>query len=73
MASSNPSVFYRLYAAECVEIAQLTQDPARKAKLLTMGQAWLALADQADKNNAAPTLVYVTPEPQRSQPLEPEA
>jgi hypothetical protein len=34
-----------------------------------MAQAWLALAEQADKNSDAPTLVYETPE-SREQPMQ---
>lgn len=60
MAFANPAVFYRLYAAECIEIAQNVQDEQRRANLLAMGQAWLTLADQADKNRST-TLVYETP------------
>jgi hypothetical protein len=63
MASENTAPIYRLYAAECVEIARSTQDPGNMTRLLAMAQAWLALADQADKNSEAPILVYQTPLP----------
>jgi hypothetical protein len=67
---------YRAHAAECVRLAQQTNQPQSKKSLLDMARAWLALATQGDKNNEAPTLVYQTPEPgqrvaqqqQQSQP-----
>jgi hypothetical protein len=62
MAFNNPVVFYRFYAAECVEIAQGVLDEGRRAKLLAIGQAWLTLAEQAEKNRST-TLVYETPTP----------
>jgi len=43
----------RLYAVYCVEIAQEFDDPGRKAALLSMAQAWMALADQAEKAGRA--------------------
>lgn len=62
MAASEAVAFYRLYAANCVEIAQETASPDRKAALLNMAQAWLMLADQAEKNSEV-VLVYETPTP----------
>lgn len=71
MASFSAAEFYRRYAARCVEIARDITDPERKATLLSMAQAWLMLADRAEKNSEV-TLVYETPgtpypavEPQR--------
>ena len=75
-ASSGAAMFYRLYAARCVEIAHHISDPESKATLLNMAQSWLVLADQADKNREV-TLVYETPEPrqrvaqQQQQPQPP--
>jgi hypothetical protein len=40
---------YRRYAAECLRIAQQATDPAHKARLLEMAEAWQRLADQAAK------------------------
>ena len=40
---------YRRYAGECLRIAQETADPADKARLLQMAEAWMKLADDADK------------------------
>ena len=56
---------YRAHAAECVRLAQLTNDPQSKSSLLDMARAWLALVTQGEKNNDAPTLVYQTPEPRQ--------
>ena len=39
----------------------------RKAKVLDMAQAWLRLAEQAEKNSAA-DLVYETPPPKTPEP-----
>jgi hypothetical protein len=62
MASSEAAVFYRLYASHCLEIAQDTAIPDRKAALLDMAQAWLMLAEQVDKNSDV-VLVYEAPRP----------
>ena len=43
---------YRLYAATCIEIAS-DLEPKRKLALLTIAQAWMALADFADRNTEA--------------------
>ncbi len=40
---------YRLYAAECAEIAQKVSDPKQKLVLLNMAHSWLALANLAEK------------------------
>jgi hypothetical protein len=44
---------YRLFAAHCIGIAQETAEPNRKLALLDMAQAWIALAEQAEKNSGA--------------------
>ena len=36
---------YRIRAAECVRLAQLTHDNESKALLLKMAEAWLRLSD----------------------------
>jgi hypothetical protein len=44
---------YRGYAAECLRLAQATDDANGKARLLQMAEAWRKLADDAsteDKN-----------------------
>jgi hypothetical protein len=40
---------YRLYAANCVEVAARLTDPERKFFFLRMAQAWGNLADRLDK------------------------
>jgi hypothetical protein len=66
MAASETAAVYRLYASHCVEIAQDTASPDRRAALLTIAQAWLGLADQAEKNSDV-VLVYETPTPRPMQ------
>lgn len=53
---------YRRRAAQCVELAQQHSDPEQKLKLMKMAQAWLRLAEQAEKNSQT-DLVYETPDP----------
>jgi len=48
---------YKVHAAACLEIARKTDDREGKIALLDIARAWLALADQHDKNSQ-PTLVY---------------
>jgi hypothetical protein len=61
VASPSEAVaFYRLYAGHCVDMARHISDPESKATLLAMAQAWLTLADQAEKYGET-TLVYETP------------
>ena len=43
---------YRRRAAECVRLAQLTNDAESKALLLKMAEAWLRLADSAHSASA---------------------
>jgi hypothetical protein len=70
MAGNGAAGRYRLHAAHCVEFALRMSDPASKASWHTMAQAWLTLADQADKNARAPTLVYETPTPHHQVPQQ---
>lgn len=51
---------YRLYAANCVEIAQRITETSSKLALLDMAQSWELLAAQAEKNSAT-AIVYETP------------
>ena len=46
-------IAYRLYAVYWVEIARELAEPGRKAALLSMAQAWVALADQVEKARGA--------------------
>lgn len=41
---------YRRFAAECMQIAQDSRDPQRRASFLDMAHAWLLLAEQSEKN-----------------------
>jgi len=37
---------YRRYARECLEMANVTEDPQLRATLLQMAQTWFRLADE---------------------------
>jgi hypothetical protein len=43
---------YRLYAAECTELAQQVTDPKRRLVLVEMAHAWWVLAELAEKRVA---------------------
>lgn len=51
---------YRGYAAECLIIAQKQENATERLILIDMAQAWVALAEQAEKNQSLP-IVYETP------------
>ncbi len=38
---------YRLYALDCLRLANSTSDPGIKGVLIDMSQAWMKLAEQA--------------------------
>jgi hypothetical protein len=57
---------YRECAAKCFMIARTFDDVPEKLSLLDMAQAWMALAEQAEKNEYLFT-VYETPEVQHAQ------
>ena len=42
---------YRLYAANCVELAENIQDLDRRVFLLAMARDWLRLAEQVEKES----------------------
>ena len=48
---------YKVHAAACLEIARTGNNREGKIALLDMARAWLALAEQHDKNNQS-TLIY---------------
>jgi hypothetical protein len=52
---------FRLYATRCIEIAQDLPDARRRAALLTMAQAWFALADQVERNGGMIAGVSLVP------------
>jgi len=41
---------YRQYAAECLRIAQETNDQAQKVRLIEMAEAWKQLAEEISKH-----------------------
>jgi extradiol dioxygenase family protein len=49
VSPSEAVAFYRLYAGHCIEISRHMADPANKAALIVMAQAWMTLADQVEK------------------------
>jgi hypothetical protein len=51
---------YRDYAAKCLLLAQKQENATEKLALLDMAQAWIALVEQAEKNEKF-FLVYETP------------
>ena len=48
---------YKKHAANCIRIAQETNDTASKLSLLDMARAWLALAKQGERNRDIETVV----------------
>jgi len=44
---------YRLYAANCIELAERVPDLDRRVFLLNMARDWLKLADKAERNERA--------------------
>jgi hypothetical protein len=73
MSGAEQIAAYRLHSAMCAEIAQRTADPRTKLEALRMAQAWLLLADQAERN-AAHSVGTATPtsaqQQQQPQPKE---
>jgi hypothetical protein len=56
---------YRLYAANCIELAQQVVDPDRRVFLFRMAQAWTHLAKQAEEHvRAEGQDVYSTGQPE---------
>jgi hypothetical protein len=53
-----------VHAAQCIQLAQKTDDSEAKLALLDMARAWRVLANQNDKNSQT-ALVYKTPEPRQ--------
>jgi hypothetical protein len=51
---------YRRHAALCLELANETTEERDKSALIDMAQAWMRLAEQAEKNSAL-DIVYETP------------
>ena len=40
---------YRAFAASCIQIARNTRDTADKARLVAMAEAWVQLAERANR------------------------
>jgi len=51
---------YRLRAQHCLDIAMDMDDLSKRMVLLNMAQAWMLLADQAERNMKT-DVVYETP------------
>jgi hypothetical protein len=51
MSPTELSATFRLYGAYCLETAGELVNPNRKAAILHVAQAWLALAETVEKNN----------------------
>jgi len=66
MSSRSDAKEYRLRAQHCLDIAR-DLDSGEKMTLLDMAQAWLRLADQAERNQRT-DLVYETPSRAKSKP-----
>jgi hypothetical protein len=58
---------YKRNALQCLTQAADVSDPLTQAVLRSMAQAWLRLAEQADKNGAT-NLVYETPPSDKPDP-----
>lgn len=64
---------YRLYSANCVELAERTADADRRVFLLRMGQRWARLADQVEKAERADSDAASRHRPAASQAAEIQA
>jgi hypothetical protein len=56
------------YAAQCLVVAQRQDNAGDKLALINMAQAWVNLAEQAEKNEPA-FVAYETPAPQRPKDM----
>lgn len=45
---------YRRYSAECLALAERVTDPADKARLIQMAQAFLELANKQEQKDSSP-------------------
>jgi hypothetical protein len=55
---------YQQRAADCLRVAQETNDPTSKALLLEMAQAWINLAERAKREQDDPTS-WTLPDPEK--------
>ncbi len=51
--SKEDAACYRLYAANCLELAEHSGEADRKLFLLRIAQGWVNLADQIERQDAA--------------------
>jgi hypothetical protein len=51
---------YRDYAAKCMMVAQRQEHAGERLALIDMAQAWIVLAEQAERNQLYP-IVYGAP------------
>ncbi len=58
---------YRLYAANCIELAEHIPELDRRVFLLNMARDWLKMADQAERNDGAGRAEEVGPAQSQSQ------
>jgi len=59
---------YRKRARHCLDAARTLTDRRRKLIALDMAQAWLKLAEQAEKNRTADIVYETPPRPHSPQP-----
>jgi hypothetical protein len=65
MPESDDAREYRHCAQECVEIANSIAHPAHRVALLEMAQAWMKLAEKADRK---PGVIYESPPAESPRP-----
>jgi hypothetical protein len=61
---------FRDYAAQCLEIANSTEDEQHKVRLRNMAQAWLIVAVLHEKGDPFPLGVPTSAEPQMVAPQQ---
>jgi hypothetical protein len=59
---------YRKRARNCLDMARTLADRRRKLIALDMAQAWLKLAEQAEKNRTADIVYETPPRPESPRP-----
>ena len=59
---------YRLYAANCIELAASFSNSDRRVFLLGMARDWLRLADQAERNSVPGPVQISSASEARSEP-----
>jgi inactivated superfamily I helicase len=67
-ASRETAACYRLYAANCLEIAENIPDRDRRIFLLRIAQAWTRLADHIEKYSTDPVAETTTTAPRSTFP-----